>query len=172
MKVRSTPPEADVFVMLPGKESLKNLGKTPYTADISDLEELVNEGTIVVVIKKRGFVPQQFIVPNLSGKLEIEANLSPNLPGNYLEINKIIALVLRGQRELSTRKYKKVDKTIQEMKKINANISFIYELEGTMLFLQKKIRESRDAWIRSLELNPNNPEAQSMLNLIEKKLAK
>ncbi len=172
MQVRSTPPEAEVGVILPGKESIKVLGKTPFVAEISDLEDMVNEGTIVVVISKQGYLPQNFVVPNLSGKLEIEANLSPNIPGNYQEINNIVALVLSAERALMEKRFDEALNQVKELKKINQNISSAYELEGTALFLQKDLKNSRYAWIRALELNPNNPEARNMLALIERELAK
>lgn len=169
--VRSSPPEAEVSVILPGKETAKTLGKTPYNTDLSSISEVVNEGTIVLVVEKRGYVPQQFVVPNLSsGALEIEANLLPNLPSNYQEVNKIIALTLKGERFLLENRLKEALETAEEIKKLNENISSAYELEATAQFLQNDFQKSRFAWVRALELEPNNPEAQTMLAQVEQKL--
>lgn len=169
--VRSSPPEADVSVILPGKETPKTLGKTPYNSDLSSLSEIVNEGTIVIVVEKRGYVPQQFVVPNLSsGALEIEANLLPNLPSNYQEVNKIIALTLKGERFILENRLKEALETADEIKKLNENISSAYELEATAQFLKNDLQKSRFAWVRALELEPNNPEAQTMLAQVEAKL--
>lgn len=169
--VRSSPPEAEVSVVLPGKETAKTLGKTPYTADLSNLSEIVNEGTIVLVVEKRGYVSQQFVVPNLSsGALEIQANLLPNLPSNYQEVNKIIALTLKAERFILENRLKEALEASDEIKKLNENISTAFEIEGTVHFLQSDWQKSRFSWIRALELEPNNPEAQTMLAQVEQKL--
>lgn len=169
--VKSTPPEAEVSVLLPGKETPKALGKTPYAADLSALEEVVNEGTIVIVVAKRGYVSQQFVVPNLSGgELEIEANLEPNLPANYQEVNRVVSLVLQAERYLFENRLKEALETAAEIKKINENVATAYEIEATAHFLGNDMEKSRFAWIRALELEPSNAEAQAMLAQVEAKL--
>lgn len=169
--VRSSPPEAEVSVVLPGKETGKVLGKTPYTADLASLSELVNEGTIVLVVEKRGYMPQQFVVPNLSGgNLDIQANLLPNLPSNYQEVNKIIALTLKAERYILESRLKEALETAAEIKRLNENIATAYEIEATAHFLGNDLQRSRFAWIRALELEPNNPEAQTMLAQVEQRL--
>jgi tetratricopeptide (TPR) repeat protein len=169
--VKSTPPEAEVSVLLPGKETPKALGKTPYAADLSALEEVVNEGTIVIVVAKRGYVSQQFVVPNLSGgELEIEANLEPNLPSNYQEVNRVVSLVLQAERYLFENRLKEALETAAEIKKVNENVATAYEIEATAHFLGNDMEKSRFAWIRALELEPSNAEAQAMLAQVEAKL--
>lgn len=171
VSIKSTPPEASIGVIIPGKEDNKVLGKTPYMADLSDLDDIVNSGPIILVIKKKGYIPQQFIVPNLSGgKLEIEANLFPNLPTNYKEINHIVSLVLNAERFLLQKRFKEALNLASEIIKVNENVAAAYEIKGAVYFLQNKLKQSRFAWIRTLELDPNNPEAQTMLAKIEKKL--
>lgn len=170
LEVKSTPPEVEVGLMLPGKETVKVLGKTPYTASASEMEDISNEGTVVLVLRKPGYIDQHFVIPNISGNIAIEANLSPNLPSNYREINRIVALVLKGQKMIIDKRFDDLFKITSEIKKINENIASAYELDGAAYFLKKDLKNSRFAWIKVLELNPNNPEAQNMLALIEKKL--
>lgn len=171
VSIKSTPPEAEVGIVLADQEKPKSLGKTPLTMDLSDIEDAVNTGTIVVVVKKRGYVPQHFVIPNLSGgELDINAILSPNLPSNFQAINRIVTLTLRAEREIIQKRFDDAIKTAAEIKKINENVSSAYEIEGTVFFLQKKMKKSRFAWIRALELEPNNPEGQKILASIEKSL--
>lgn len=173
LSVTSSPPEAEVEVLLPGKETPKSLGKTPYSVDLSELEEIVNEGTVVIVVTKRGYLPQRFVVPNIaSGELTINANLLPNLPSNFREINRIITLVLKAERLIIQDRLPEALEIAKEIKNINENIALAYEIEGTVHFLQNSFKESRFSWIRSLELEPNNPEAQTMLSKIEENLGK
>ncbi len=169
--VRSSPPEADVSIMMPGKEIAQPLGKTPYEEDIDKLEDMVNEGTVVIIVEKRGYTPQPFIVPNLGhGRLEIEANLLPNLPSNYKEVNTIISHTLEAERFLIEKRTAEALKVAEKIKELNRNIVAAYEIEATAHFLDNKFKESRFAWIRALELEPNNPEGQTMLALIEQKM--
>lgn len=171
LTVRSSPPEASVGIILSDQEKPKILGATPLTTDISDLSEAVNSGTVIVVVEKRGYISQQFIVPNLTGgSLQIDANLKPNLPSNYQGINRIVTLTLRAERRIIEKRLDEAMTTATEIKKINENIAAAYEIEGTVHFLKRDLKNSRFAWIRSLELEPNNPEGQKILAAIEKTL--
>ena len=169
--IKSTPPEAEIMVMVPGKEAMQPLGKTPYTADLDELEQIVNEGTIIIVVQKQGYVPKQFVVPNLGGgKLDIETTLTPNLPTDYREVNKIISLTLKAERLLLQKQFDEALKAAAEIRKINDNVATAYEVEGTVHFLENRLEKSRFAWIRALELDPDNPEAQNMLSMVEKRM--
>lgn len=169
--IQSSPPEAEVSVLLPGKETPRQLGKTPYTTDLDEVSEIVNEGTIVLVVSKRGYVSQQFVVPNLSsGDLVIEANLLPNLPSNYQEVNHIISRILAAERLLMENRLQEALDAAAEIKKVNENVAAAFEIEGAAYFLKNDLQKSRFAWIRALELEPNNPEAQTTLARIEEKL--
>jgi tetratricopeptide (TPR) repeat protein len=171
VSVRSVPTEAEVSVFLPGKEAPKVLGKTPFDADLGDLEDYVNEGTIVLVVKKAGYLPSQFVVPNLAGgKLDIETSLQPNLPSNYTEVNRIVGLTLRAERHILSKQFDEALATSAEIKRLNENIAAAYEIDAAVHFLKADLEKSRAAWIRAIELDPNNPEAQNMLALVEKRL--
>lgn len=171
LAVKSSPPEATVGLILPNSEKPKLLGKTPLNADPSELSAAVNSGTVVIVVEKRGYIPQQFVVPNMSGgDLQIDANLKPNLPSNYQAINRIITLTLRAERQIIEKRFDEALKTAEEIKKINENVAAAYEVEGTVHLLKKDLENSRFAWIRALELEPDNPEGQKILASIEKKM--
>jgi len=172
LTVRSSPPEADVGIILPGRETPKMIGQTPYSASFSELKDSVNQGTVVVVVQKRGYIPQKFVIPNLgSGNLELEASLLPNLPSNYQEVNRVVALTLRAERLILEQRFDEALEVASEIKGINENVASAFEIEGTVHFLQREFDKSRFAWIRALELDPNNPEGQSMLTRVEEQLS-
>ena len=173
VSIVSSPPGADVEIIKPGKEIPQPLGKTPFESDLSGLVEIVNSGTVVVIIKKRGYEPQRFVVPNIpNGDLRIESYLLPNLPSNYKEVNAIISKVLAAERSILQDQFEDAERIANEILDVNSNVASAHEIKGTVYFLQKKYQKSRLAWIRALELDPNNPEAEGMLSKIEEILTK
>lgn len=171
VSIRTTPPEAEVHILHAGKEETALLGKTPYESDVGAIGNMVNEGPIAIVVKKSGYIPQTYFLPNLfSGSLTIDATLIPNLPTNYSEVNRIVGLSFQGERYILQKRFDEAVKIAEEIKQINPNITSAYHLLGTVYFLKNEMKESRFAWIRALELDPNDPEAKTMLDIVEKKL--
>ncbi|MCX6130243.1 MAG: hypothetical protein NTX25_14420, partial [Proteobacteria bacterium] len=161
----------EIFVTVPGKAEARLLGKTPFESKVGALAEIANEGPISVVIKKDGYFSQSYFVPNLfSGGLSIDANLSPNVPTSYKEINRIVGLAFEGERYVLQKRFDDALKTVEEIKKLNPNIAVAFHLLGTINYLKNQYKESRFAWIRALELEPNDTEAKTMLELVEKKM--
>jgi hypothetical protein len=171
VSVISNPPEAEVSIILPGKESLKPLGKTPLELEITKLEEAVDKGTVVIVVERDGYLPQRFVVPNLSStSLNIEATLVPMYDTNYKELNDMISKVLNAERLVLEKRLDEALLTSNEIKSINENVAVAYEIEGTVYFLKSEFTKSRFAWLRAVELDPNNAESKTMLEIVEKKM--
>lgn len=171
IEIKSTPPEAEVYLYIPGKGEPKNIGKTPINEKVGKLSDWVNQGTIILTIKKQGFLEQSYIVPNLSqGDLKIQATLKTYASSEYKHINQIIALSFKAERLIIEKRLKEAIEVIKKIKELDENVAVAYQLMGTVLFLQKNLKDSRFEWVRSLELEPNNPESEKMLALINEKL--
>ncbi len=147
------------------------LGKTPIEIPTSKLNEAVDKGSVVIVVDREGYLPQRFVVPNLTGgDLRVEATLLPMFDTNYQELNNVINMVLKAERLLLEKRLDEALVTANEIKKVNENVATAYEIEGTVQFLKNDYRASRFAWLRAVELDPNNPESRSMLGVVEQKL--
>ena len=171
VSIDSNPPDADVIMILPGEETERNLGKTPFRSDLSSLSEAVNEGAVTLVVRKRGYLSQHFLVPNVPHMdLKLETHLLPDLPRNYEEVNKVVGSVLKGQRFLLQKRYPEALQTAAEIKKVSENIASAYEIEGSAYFLTSKFREARYAWMKVLDLEPENHDAKTMLRLVETRM--
>lgn len=170
IKIKSTPEEAEISVLTSKKGEQKILGKTPFEKDFSDLEDLINSGPVVLSIKKTGYREKRLIIPNISSTLEIDTTLSPNMAGDYKDINNIVALVLNAERLLMSGRHQEALKASEKIKSINPNIASAYEISGSAFFFLKKFKEARFEWQRALELDSGNPEAEKILSLIEKTL--
>jgi tetratricopeptide (TPR) repeat protein len=171
VKIRSTPPEADVLILLPGKAEPKQLGKTPFESQVNALSTEVNNGTIILIVQKQGYFPNHFIVPNLSGgELEIETSLKPNLHADYTEINRMVTLLFRAERMIKEKRFDDAIKAADELQAINENLAAAYHVKGTVFLLKNDLTKSRFEWKRAVELEPSNNEAQQMLKLIDQNL--
>ena len=171
LKIRSTPPEAEVYIAKAEQKEAKLIGKTPLTKDIADLDDEVNSGTIAIEVRKKGFISKNFIIPNIgSGKLEIDTSLSPNFDADYKTINKIISKLFLAERYIKQKRLDKALKISEEVKSLNENIAAAYHISGTVYFLKKQFKKSRFEWARALDLDATNANAQNMLATLDKKL--
>lgn len=169
--IKSTPSDAEVSVMQPGRSDAKPLGKTPYEGKLSDLGSAANNGPIVVQIKKPGYMTQSLFIPNASGsRIEFDTNLKPVNPGSFSDMNKIIKLVLQAEREIMTKQLDDALKTASSIKAMNDNIAMAWDIEGAVHFLKGDLSKAKVAWLRSLELDPENPETTKMLSKIDQQL--
>lgn len=171
LNVRTSPSEADIVLVQPGKVDSKPLGKTPYTSKIGDLGSAANGGPIVLQVQKKGFMPQSLYIPNASGsKLDFDVNLKPVNPGSYEDMNKIIKLVLLAERQIILKQLDEAIKTADAIKAINDNIAMAYEIEGAAQFVKGDLQKAKVAWNRSLAIDPENPDTAKMLKTIDEKL--
>lgn len=171
ISIHSNPPEATVELRVPGVDAPKNLGKTPFETNISQLENVINNGPIVISVSKPGYISQNFVVPNLvNGKLKLDTTLTPNLPSNYAEVNRIVSLSFQAERFILEKRFDEALKVAESIKNLNENVASAFHIEGTVFYLKNELEKAKFAWIRSLELEPNNAEAKGVLQQIEKKL--
>lgn len=171
VSIDSIPTDAEVGIILQGEEGVRVIGRTPFESALGDLDDLTNKGAVTLVVRKRGYLSQHFLIPNVPhADLKMSTNLLPDLPRNYEEVNHIVALILKGQRYLLEKRYDQALKVATEIKKENENIASAHEIEGAAYLLTNKLRDARFAWIRVLELEPENHEAKGMLALVETRM--
>lgn len=169
--IRSSPSDAEISLMQPGRSDPKPLGKTPYEGKLGDLGSAANSGPIVLQIKKPGYITQNLYVPNASGsRIEFDTNLKPVNPGSFADMNKIVKLVLQAEREIMMKQVDEALKTASNIKSINDNIAMAWEIEGAAYFVKGDLAKAKVSWLRSLEIDPENPETAKMLSTIDEKL--
>jgi len=169
--IRSSPADAEISLMQPGRADPKPLGKTPYEGKLGDLGSAANSGPIVLQIKKPGYITQNLYVPNASGsRIEFDTNLKPVNPGSFADMNKIVKLVLQAEREIMMKQVDEALKTASNIKAINDNIAMAWEIEGAAYFVKGDLAKAKVSWLRSLEIDPENPETTKMLGTIDEKL--
>jgi hypothetical protein len=173
VSIRSNPKDAEITLIQPGKGDGKPLGKTPYEASLSELGNAANSGPIVLQLKKEGYISQYLFVPNASGsKLEFDTNLKPVSPGSYADVNKIIKLTLGAERQIMQKQYDEAIKSAAAIKAVNENIAVAWDIEGAAYFVKNDLAKAKIAWMRSMEIDPDNPDTARMLKLIDEKSGK
>ena len=162
--VTSKPAGAEVILAIPGQEAGKVIGKTPLTQDLSELKKYTNKNTIVLSIKRSGFISQSFVVPNLGGgQLEIDASLQPLGADDASSINLAVRLILEAERQIIDRNFKEALKTLDKAKATNPFIAAAHMFEGMIYLLQNEKEKAREALYRALALDPQDTEVRSML---------
>jgi hypothetical protein len=169
--IRSNPSDAEILLMQPGRSDPKPMGKTPYEGKLSDLGSAANSGPIVIQIRKPGYVTQNLYVPNASGsRIEFDTNLKPVNPGSYADMNKIVKLILQAERQIMQKQVDEALKSAADIKTMNDNVAVAWEIEGAAYFVKGDLQKAKLSWLRSLEIDPENPETAKMISTIDEKL--
>ncbi|MEY4066440.1 MAG: hypothetical protein RIR26_2648 [Pseudomonadota bacterium] len=164
LTVTSKPSGAEVVLAIPGQEAGKVIGKTPLNQDLAELKKYTNKNTIVLSIKRSGFITQSFVVPNLGGgQLEIDASLQPLGADDASSINLAVRLILEAERQIIDRNFKEALKTLEKAKATNPFIAAAHMFEGMIYLLQNEKEKAREALFRALALDPQDTEVRSML---------
>jgi len=170
ISINSNPAGADIYLVSMGKSKGKLVGKTPYTSNAKSLADQAGTGqqSLVLLIEKRGYESQRYILPALTGgDLNIQVNLDNNRQSEaFQDTVKVVNYVLKAERAIIDKNFKEALDLSKEIKKINDYIPYAYEIDGTVYYLDGKLKQSAAAWERVLELEPDNLDAQRMLREI------
>ena len=173
VEITSEPRDAEVFILRPGQNSGKSLGKTPYQGKLSEIVGMAGEGPIILQLRKAGFMPQSIFVPNISGSdLKVSTIMPSSSTETYPDINRVVRLALRAEREILEKRFDAAVASAQEIRKINENATSSYEIEGAVYLLKGDLEKSLASWRKSLAISPDNADATGMVNLIEAKLGR
>lgn len=164
VNITSRPMGAEIILAIPGQESGKVIGKTPFTASVSDVAGKANNATIVVTVKKSGYQAQSFVIPNLgSGKLEIAASLQPIGAEDSQEINLAVRYILIAERQIIEKDLKEALRSVEKAKAANPNLAAAYMFEGIIHNLQNNKGKAIEAFQRALAIDPTDAELRTLL---------
>lgn len=167
VSITSRPAGADVILAIPGQESGKILGKTPFTSAVSEIAKATNKATLVVTLRRPGYRAQSFVIPNLgSGKLEIDASLQPVGADDAQDINLAVRYILEAEKEIIDKDFKSALKSLEKAKASNPSIAAIYMFEGIIHNLQNDKNKAAEALTKALALDPTDTEIKTLLSEI------
>jgi len=179
---QSTPDKVDVFVGRLGDRDLKGIGQTPITVTNSELSKNYGgSGPLIVEYRKQGYVSTRALITDLSANdLTVALEMTEGHDGvagttssvDQEKLNLAIDTVFESQR---LARVGRRDDALAKLKTLENDypyLSSIYEIEGGIYYLQKKLKESYDAYSLAVRYHPINPESRRMRDLLESMLNK
>ena len=171
--LESDPPGAEIYLSRPGQEDGRKVGVTPLTLNTSQLErELGGALPVEIELRKPRYVNSRMLLPEMaSGELRVSRKLQPETGFEDLDaINRLTDRLFEAQRLARNSRFEDALKVLYEVSKDAPQLAAVYELQGGIFFVQKKFKESLDAYATAAKLNPKNGSVLQMRNLLETQL--
>jgi hypothetical protein len=167
----TNPGEVEIYLRNIDSSDEKSLGRSPQTLTPNAIGTLKIQEPFVVTFKRSGYVEESLLMSRIpsAGTLVVKLrNLSET--GEATEINKVVRLVLEGERALLEKNKKNALDISAEIKKINPSVALAYVIEGTAYLLDGNSRDARSAFIRAVELDSTDLGSRKILAEIDSKL--
>lgn len=193
--VDSTPNNSKVFVRAAGASKSESIGQSPISRDISDVKKVANgASTIVVEVRKEGYLPRSVIVTDIDSVSDVKVNLElasveefvkgsdPSLSEaqkrilaslnekKNLQTNQLIDELFEAQRLTQVGRTQDAERKLDELEKRFPNVATIYEIRGGIAFMKKDYPKALDAFRKAARANPQNVEVLNLKKYLEKKL--
>jgi tetratricopeptide (TPR) repeat protein len=176
-RLDSQPKEAKISFYSPSSKSYVDLGKTPLELSPAQIKEIMkqNEDFVVLKITKSGYAVESLVL-DLSNRYRVQynADLKPleQWHNKEAEVSSIAAnsLAMKIQSIYQQLVKKDLDKALQNTTNLIEQFPkahVFYDIKGSIQYLQGKKQESMVSYKKSLSLNPDNLQAQKMLQKIK-----
>ncbi len=170
VNIQSFPDGADVYIKPIGKGEAKLLGKTPYLGSGSNLEkENGGAGPVLIELKKDGYQPLRTLITETQS-VDLSLNLTlTSVSGleDHEKLNSLLDRLFDSQHLARRGSYDQALSQIKSVQKEAPQLAASYEIEGGILYLQKKYKDSLSSYIQAVKYNPKNIEAIKMRSLLE-----
>lgn len=170
----SVPTEADVVIKDLGGTVTNKLGKTPLVRTIAELSTLSPSGLFLISIEKTGYVSQSILFTELlKNEIKINLNLDPiNVQQNNAALDKSISLLFEAQRQIRGQQFDEAIALLKKIEEEQNQLSIIPEMIAGTYYLKKDMKSALLWYQKAYRLNPNNKDAFTMKNYLEKALTK
>jgi tetratricopeptide (TPR) repeat protein len=173
IKIASEPAGATIFVKSLGSKDGEKIGVTPFEIKDDQLaKKKLKDGPLVVELEKQGYANKTVILSEVEA-VDIDVSVPLQAVDQLKEANQyddISSKLFEVQRLTRTKNYSEALKLVKSVQKLNPEISVPYELEGGILYLQKNLKESYNAFDLAYSKNSSNTFALRMKKIIRAKL--
>jgi hypothetical protein len=171
LRIESQPEGADVSVVRPGSSPQK-LGKTPLDLDKGASGDLFND-SVQILVAKEGQQPQSVLLPRLKSQSDVRVMIDLNsgaLPEVCVDqiksLQEVAAGVANAQKQISKKDFSGAQAQLRALTIKHPKVAVLYDLLGNSYYLQKDLGGALEAYRRSREVQPGNPETQRMIDKI------
>jgi tetratricopeptide (TPR) repeat protein len=166
--VRSQPPAAKVFYvdMVSGQSAL--IGETPLTFDRKTHAN--GRDVIQLRVEKEGYQSTYSAVASFSGETTFVDVKLPTVQSAKAEVQQAFeasrSLLAEANRLVLSQRYSEALARVEKVIELDPRSADGLAARGSILYLMKDLDGARDAWTRSLELNPSQASVrESLLDL-------
>lgn len=170
----SVPSEAEIVIKDLAGSLASKLGKTPLSRNFAELATLSPSGLFLISIEKQGYVSQSILVTELpKSEIKINLNLDPiNIQQNNSLLDKSITQLFEAQRQIRSQQFDEAISLLKKIEEEQSQLSIIPEMIGGAFYLKKDMKSALLWYQKAYRLNPNNKDAFTMKNYLEKALGK
>ena len=168
--IKSTPRDAEIYLIKSGQERGNRIGKTPFFASLGEIASRAGDGPVILELRKSGYMAKDFVIPNVSASvLKIETNLTPLAEG-VQDVNRIVRLTMAAERQILNKDFESALATAKQLHEISETIASAYAIEGAVQFLKGEFEKSRFSYERTVALDPDNIDAVNMMRVVGEKI--
>ena len=173
LSFQSNPNGAEVWVSPLDGTSPKKLGTAPVLIQSDEAQKTAGtSGPVMIEFRKDGYLSSKSIVTDLaSSEISLTAQLQRSTGLENIEsLNAVVDRLFEAQRLVRAGRLEDSLKLIESVQKDAPELSALYEIEGGIYYLQKKLQQALDAYQTSIRFNPKNMEAIRMRNYLVSQL--
>ncbi|MEM7647368.1 MAG: tetratricopeptide repeat protein, partial [Pseudomonadota bacterium] len=170
-------------------------GLSPISRDISEIRDLANgSSTVVVEVRKEGYIPKSVVVTDIDSLTDVKLNLEmasiqdfiagsdPNMgeaqkrvlssiyEKQNLQTNRLIDDLFEAQRLTQVGRTDDAEKKLDDLEKNFPNVASVHEIRGGIAFMKKQYARALDSFRKAARSNPDNIEVLNLKKYLEKKL--
>ena len=172
IKMQSNPSEADVEV-IDATGTATNIGKTPLSANESDVYKSSNRYT-QVKIKKNGYVDQEMVLMKSTFGSDVSINVQLKKDENMQNIGeqsitqeKVASAIARANGLIQTKQYAEAESVLLNFIEQFPSVSVGYDYLGNINYLQKRYAKALKHYNKAISLNPQNTERRVIVERIQ-----
>lgn len=170
--VDSNPSDCEVFSIDVESGKKTTLGRTPYKISIDFLRGSIGDkGVVQLEIFKPGFESFNIAVPVVGNNdVKIAANLEVEKDIKLTQdLDLLVSDLFDVLRMIRLKDYANSMKKLELLEAKFPHYSIVYEMKGTVSYLQKNFKQALNYYRKAFGINPKNREAYKMKMYLEKK---
>jgi tetratricopeptide (TPR) repeat protein len=178
LRVKSDPPDAEVYVRAVGKKDKTFLGRTPLEISTSEFKSKshqdISDGSYVeLVFEKKDFMTEKLLLPATRFNT-LSTEVFTKLRGGVEESSFASQMVHHLQHAQSFVDQNDLDRALNELDQALAyddHFAMALSLKGSVLYLQKRYSESLSYFEKALKYDERLDEAVRMIGKIKRERA-